>query len=59
MESMKLIVIKFAKTDVFRAYFDGTPNFYGEGKTREAAVKQLVEKMYAVLEAYANITKDM
>lgn len=55
---MKLIVIKFARTDTYRAYFDGTPNFYGEGLTREDAVKQLVEKMYAVLEAYANITKD-
>jgi hypothetical protein len=52
---MRLIVRKFASTGLYRAYFDGTPNFYGEGKTQEEATRAFIEKMYAVLEAYSRI----
>lgn len=55
---MNLIVIKFSTTGVYRAYFDGTPKFYGEGITREDAIRNLVQKMYLVLEAYVDIMKD-
>ena len=55
---MRLIVKKLTN-DTYRAYFDGTPNFYGEGNTREEAIKDLVDKTYAVLRAIGNIQKDI
>ncbi len=55
---MKLIVVKYAKTGLYRAYFENAPKLYGEGNTQEDATRELIEKMYAVLEAYANIIKE-
>lgn len=52
---MKIILILSPKDGLYRAYFEGTPDFYGEGVTQVEAIRNLSEKMYAVLEAYARI----
>lgn len=56
---MRLVLKKITKTDKYRAYFDNAPNFYGEGDTKEAAIKELTDKVYAVLRAIENIHKTL
>lgn len=53
------LIIKLETTGKYKVYFDGSPNFYGEGNTREEALRDFNEKITAVMEAYANIVKDM
>lgn len=53
------LIIKLDTSGKYKAYFDGTPNFYGAGDTKEDALKELKEKMQAVLNAIGNIQKDM
>lgn len=43
----------------YQAYFDGTPKFYGIGATRQEAIQDLADKIYAVLKAVGYIQKGM
>lgn len=53
------LIVKLDTTGKYKVYFDGMPNFFGEGTTREEALRDFKEKINAVMEAYANIIKDM
>lgn len=53
------LIIKLDTDGQYKAYFDGSPNFYGAGSTKEEAINELKAKIYAVLEAIGSIQKDM
>ena len=46
---MKIILILSHTSGLYKAYFEGTPNFYGEGKTHSESIRELSEKMYSLL----------
>lgn len=56
---MQLTYQYIAKTNTWRAYFNGIPNWYGEGTTRQEALSDLIEKQHALLKALAKVLKDM
>ena len=54
---MRLIITKTVEGK-YKAHFDGSPNFFGMGDTKEEALRDLRDKTYAVLEAYAKLVQD-
>lgn len=52
---MRIIIRLLAADNTYIAFFEGSPNFFGKGNTKEAAIKDLNDKINAVLAAYAHI----
>jgi len=51
------LVIHLTTDGIYKAYLDGIPTFYGAGTTKEAAIKDLGDKLQAVLKAIGYIQK--
>ena len=56
---MNIIIVKSSITQKYRAYFEPFPRLYGEADTKEHAIKELVNKMYAILRAVGEIQEHM